>query len=61
MSGRGASSPYGKGGGPISTQGNGIAASGYGSGGSGGISYASSAAQAGGSGTGGIVVIWEYA
>lgn len=61
ISGRGASSAYGKGGGSVSLQSDGVAASGRGAGGSGGISYASSAAQAGGAGTGGVVVIWEYA
>jgi len=61
ISGRGASSKYGKGAGAISGQGNGLAASGRGAGGSGGISYASADAQAGGAGTGGIVIIWEFA
>lgn len=61
ISGRGASSAYGKGAGAISNQGDGLTASGRGAGGSGGISYASAAAQAGGAGTAGIVIIWEYA
>lgn len=61
ISGRGASSAYGKGAGAISNQGDGLNASGRGAGGSGGISYASAAAQSGGAGTAGIVIIWEYA
>jgi hypothetical protein len=61
ISGKGASSRYGKGGSSVSTQGDGLAASGRGAGGSGGISYASGAAQAGGAGTAGIIVVWEYA
>ncbi|HDR2874315.1 TPA: hypothetical protein QCK10_001435 [Enterobacter roggenkampii] len=61
ISGRGASSAYGKGAGAVSLQSDGLAASGRGAGGSGGISYASAAAQAGGAGTAGIVIIWEYA
>lgn len=59
QSGKGGNSPFGKGGSAVSTQGNGAPATGRGAGGSGGISYASSAAQAGGAGTGGAFLVVE--
>ncbi|WP_309578260.1 phage tail protein [Scandinavium hiltneri] len=61
MSGCGGTSMYGKAGGRVSTQGAGLSAEGFGSGGSGGIAYNSGSAQVGGAGTPGVIIVWEYA
>lgn len=62
FSGSGGSSPFGAGGAPttIATSTPGNTGSGQCSGGSGGVSTNGGAAQAGGAGTKGIVIIWEY-
>lgn len=60
LSGAGAPSNFGTGGKSRSTQGDGNAANGNGSGGGGGVSVSNGAAQAGGAGADGIIVIDEY-
>lgn len=60
-SGMGGSSFYGTGGNTTTAGAAGNAAGGYGSGGSGANNNASQAARAGGNGTPGLVIIWEYA
>lgn len=60
-SGNGGSSLYGNGGVGADGTAAGTAATGYGSGGSGGACLASASAQAGGNGSDGIVIVWEYA
>ena len=59
-SGRGANSKFGAGGG-TQVNGAGSAGTGFGSGGSGGACPPNTAAQVGGNGAGGIVIVWEYA
>lgn len=63
IGGNGASGPYGQGGLGVAVQSghsNGNAGSGFGSGGSGGSSSYDGTSTAGGDGTAGYVVIWEY-
>lgn len=60
LSGSGASSQLGGGGQGRATQGNGNAATGFGSGGSGGASVNSATNQAGGAGSGGVIIVEEY-
>ena len=59
LSGGGGSSLYGGGGQARTSMGTGINATNYGSGGSGGASTTVSAA--GGDGSAGLIVVWEYA
>lgn len=60
-SGRGGSSAYGDGGQPrISTSGTGDAGSGFGSGGAGALVLNGAAAQIGGAGAGGFIIVWEF-
>lgn len=58
-SGKGGNSPFGQGGRPVITPNAGQIGTGFGSGGSGGITGAS-AARAGGNGTPGVIIIDEY-
>lgn len=60
-SGRGASGIWGAGGGEQNGSGDGVAGSGYGAGGSGGMSPISSTVRYGGNGTSGLVIVEEFA
>ena len=61
LAGTGGTSPLGKGADGSNVTSSGNDATGYGSGGSGAINIGASASRPGGSGTGGLVIIWEYA
>lgn len=61
LSGAGANSPLGGGGGPANGSSNGIAGSGYGAGGGGAIANNSSVARVGGFGAPGVIIVEEFA
>ena len=61
VSGKGGSSMFGTGGNGINVEGAGVAGTGYGAGGSGGMQDSNGTARAGGAGTAGLIVIDEYA
>lgn len=61
LSGAGGSGQYGDGGSSAGGSGDGTLARGYGSGGGGAMSYASSPVRNGGNGRQGLAIIWEYA
>ena len=61
LSGAGASSPFGRGGIQVGGSSVGAAGTGYGSGGSGASTQTSGSGLAGGAGTAGLVIVWEYA
>jgi hypothetical protein len=61
VSGHGGSSQFGAGGNSLKTQGTGNAAIGFGAGGGGGCTISTTGAVAGGAGTGGIIIVDEFA
>lgn len=61
VSGRGGNSPFGGGGNSLKTQSAGAAATGFGSGGSGGCAVSGGASVAGGNGADGLIRVWEFA
>jgi hypothetical protein len=62
VSGAGANSRFGFGGGPVSGDASGLAATGYGAAGSGGtVNFSNVTGAAGGSGSAGLIVVYEYA
>ncbi|WP_336281093.1 hypothetical protein [Cronobacter dublinensis] len=61
LAGCGGSSPLGKGADGTNSSSAGSDATGYGAGGAGAINIGAAPTRAGGSGTGGVVIVWEYA